>query len=267
MAGLKKNLCEFAHRILQDGDVSGEEIIELQEWLSEIEPPPDLAALLGLKRALVDYCVGELEKGRLQMPAAKAIRAVESMGDILLSFPVTCREQQEQEKAPAVNIRFGTPWNGDVLWQEVQGELQKAEQSIDIAAYTLTFDPMRNLLFHKAKGGIRIRLFVEDDKLWSYGDDVPSLAGQNNIEVRTDGPGNWLMHHKFIIIDRATVINGSLNFTRSGMNSNFENTATFKNQDIAELFTNEFDSLWHDGLVLKSISLFQKTSQPTENQV
>jgi len=250
MAGIKKNLCEFAHRILQDGDVSSEEIIELQEWLSAIEPPPDLAALLGLKRALVDYCIGELENGRLQMPAAKAIRAVERMGDILLSFPVPCREQH-QEKAPAVDIRFGNPWNGDVLWQGVQGELQKAKQSIDIAAYTLTFDPMRKVLFHKAKQGIRIRLFVEDGKLWSFGDDIPSLAGQENIEVRTDGPGDWLMHHKFIIIDRTTVINGSLNFTRSGMQSNFENTATFKNPEIAGLFADEFDSLWKDGLVLK----------------
>lgn len=78
------------------------------------------------------------------------------------------------------------------------------------------------------------------------------------IDDTADGSkGSGLMHHKFLIIDQQKVITGSANFTLSGMHGDFSNLETrgnvnhlllINNQELANIFTEEFNFLWGDGL-------------------
>ena len=76
------------------------------------------------------------------------------------------------------------------------------------------------------------------------------------IDDTADGSkGSGLMHHKFIVIDRKTVITGSTNFTLSGIHGDLSNLNTkgnvnhllvIENQKLAQVFTEEFNYMWGD---------------------
>lgn len=76
------------------------------------------------------------------------------------------------------------------------------------------------------------------------------------IDDTADGSkGSGLMHHKFMVIDGRTVITGSTNFTLSGIHGDLGNINTrgnvnhlvvINNQELAELFTKEFNYMWED---------------------
>ena len=78
------------------------------------------------------------------------------------------------------------------------------------------------------------------------------------IDDTADGSkGSGLMHHKFMIIDRQKVVTGSANFTLSGVHGDFSNLATrgnvnhlllIDNQELATIFTEEFNLMWGDGV-------------------
>ena len=91
-------------------------------------------------------------------------------------------------------------------------------------------------------------------------------AGIPVIDDTADGSkGSGLMHHKFVIVDRQKVVTGSANFTLSGVHGDFANLATrgnvnnlmvIDNQQLATIFTTEFNSMWGDGLGGKQDSKF-----------
>ena len=52
------------------------------------------------------------------------------------------------------------------------------------------------------------------------------------------------MHHKFAIVDGATLINGSFNWTRQAVLGNQENVVIARDAKLAGVFAKEFDSMW-----------------------
>ncbi|MDJ0681797.1 MAG: phospholipase D-like domain-containing protein [Xenococcaceae cyanobacterium MO_167.B52] len=86
------------------------------------------------------------------------------------------------------------------------------------------------------------------------------------IDDTADGSkGSGLMHHKFIIVDRKEIITGSANFTLSGIHGDFSNPKTkgnvnnllkINNAELAQLFTEEFDYMWGDGVAGSQNSKF-----------
>ncbi|MEL7008857.1 MAG: phospholipase D-like domain-containing protein [Cyanobacteria bacterium J06629_2] len=81
-------------------------------------------------------------------------------------------------------------------------------------------------------------------------------AGVEIIDDTADGSkGSGLMHHKFMVVDRQTVILGSANFTLSGLLGDLGNPASrgnvnhllrLDNAQIARLFSEEFEYMWGD---------------------
>lgn len=76
----------------------------------------------------------------------------------------------------------------------------------------------------------------------------------DDTEDRTKGTG--LMHHKFMIIDNKRVITGSANltlsdtygdFSKSETRGNANNILSLKSEALAQIFTQEFNTMWGDG--------------------
>ena len=77
------------------------------------------------------------------------------------------------------------------------------------------------------------------------------------VDDTEDGSrGSGLMHHKFVVIDQTVVLTGSANFTRSGMHGdanrpktrgNVNHMLRFQSSELAELFEQEFHTMWGDG--------------------
>ena len=78
------------------------------------------------------------------------------------------------------------------------------------------------------------------------------------IDDTADGSkGSGRMHHKFLVIDNQKVITGSANFTFSGIHGDFNEAETrgnanhilvINNQQLANIFTQEFNYMWGDGM-------------------
>ncbi len=251
MSSRKKEFHRLVQRILQDGKVDAVEKIQLQEWLVSMEPLPDRAALFSLKEALVSSVLKALKQGKLKISAAQAVQGIDEITDILFSFlpdhvlnPVVQGSSSCQEDA----VYFSGMKNirAEDLWSPIEEVLKQAKQSVDVAAFNLTYDPLRDLLMELARKNIAIHIFAEDASLASEGSDLRELNGVSNIEVKIDGPES-LMHHKFMIIDDGIVINGSMNFTRSAVHRNFENIMIVRNPEITRFFVDEFELLWTVG--------------------
>ena len=52
------------------------------------------------------------------------------------------------------------------------------------------------------------------------------------------------MHHKFVIVDGKTLINGSFNWTRQAVFGNNENVLITSDDLIVSKFKQEFNKLW-----------------------
>jgi competence ComEA-like helix-hairpin-helix protein len=86
------------------------------------------------------------------------------------------------------------------------------------------------------------------------------------IDDTADGSsGSGLMHHKFTIIDNSIVLVGSANYTLSDIHGditrletrgNANNLLRINSPQLAQLFTEEFDLMWGDGVGSKLDSKF-----------
>ncbi|MEO1428034.1 MAG: DUF655 domain-containing protein [Cyanobacteria bacterium J06633_8] len=86
------------------------------------------------------------------------------------------------------------------------------------------------------------------------------------IDDTADGSkGSGLMHHKFMVIDNRFVIVTSANFTLSGIHGDYDNYDSFGNVnnlikidsvELADIFSEEFNLMWGDGLGGKFDSKF-----------
>lgn len=101
-------------------------------------------------------------------------------------------------------------------------------------------------------------------------------AGIAWIDDTADGSaGSGLMHHKFMVVDRQTVIVTSANFTTSDVHGDFSSPGSQGNpnaflkidsSDLAAIFTREFNLMWGDGPGKQPNSLFglKKTFRPVQ---
>lgn len=104
-------------------------------------------------------------------------------------------------------------------------------------------------------------------------------AGIPVIDDTADGSkGSGLMHHKFVVIDNKTVIVTSANFTTSDIHGDFKTAASRGNANnllkiaspkLAQLFTQEFNIMWGDGLGGKPDSKFgiKKPFRPVQQVI
>lgn len=117
-----------------------------------------------------------------------------------------------------------------------------ARERIDVLAYILTQNELRDALLAAHRSGVQVRGVFDEEQFDSTGHDYESLK-QAGLDVRFDGiPG--LMHEKVIIVDGQTVIFGSYNFTRSADERNDENVLVLRDAQLADLFSQEFQRIY-----------------------
>ncbi|MBU3207121.1 DUF1669 domain-containing protein [Clostridium algidicarnis] len=133
-----------------------------------------------------------------------------------------------------VNVEF------DNLENILLKEIEKAENSIDIAVAWITNTKICNALNIASKKGIYIRIIMNDDEI-----NKKMLKLENEIRVyKAPSRGSFanIMHNKFSIFDRNTVITGSYNWTNKAEYNN-ENIVIILNEEIAKKFGDEFNKL------------------------
>ena len=120
--------------------------------------------------------------------------------------------------------------------------INQAEAFINIAMYVFTDREIALSLLDAQKRGVKVRVYLDRSQIESSY-SVSRLLVQKGIKVRIS-TNNYIMHHKFAIIDNRLLLTGSYNWTFSANNRNDENLMVIDDPEIIEIFQNQFVNLW-----------------------
>ncbi|GAI75866.1 unnamed protein product, partial [marine sediment metagenome] len=120
--------------------------------------------------------------------------------------------------------------------------INQAEAFINIAMYIFTDRELALPLVKARERGVKVRLYLDQDQV-DYKYSQSRFLVQKGIKTRISS-NNYIMHHKFAIIDNRLLLTGSYNWTFSANNRNDENLMVIDDPEIIEIFQNQFVNLW-----------------------
>jgi phosphatidylserine/phosphatidylglycerophosphate/cardiolipin synthase-like enzyme len=120
--------------------------------------------------------------------------------------------------------------------------IDEARLSVDVAAYSISLNSVRDALIRAHDRGATVRVVMESTNMDRSDPQRMIKAGIPIIGDNRDG----LMHDKFIVIDKSEVWMGSMNFTDSGAYDDNNNLMRIRSTKVAEDYTKEFNEMFVD---------------------
>ena len=143
--------------------------------------------------------------------------------------------------------------------------LQASQQQVDFALFVFSEPGLSRILAAQSQRGVKVRGLI--DRQFAYRNYSSGLSlmgvdpnhicqgeGTNSAPLATIGvptlPQGDLLHHKFAIVDRRTVIAGSHNWSNAANYHNDETLLVIQdNPTVAAHFNREFDRLYQRGVI------------------
>jgi phosphatidylserine/phosphatidylglycerophosphate/cardiolipin synthase-like enzyme len=120
--------------------------------------------------------------------------------------------------------------------------IDSARLSVDVAAYSISLNSVRNALIRAHERGATVRVVMESTNMDRSDPQRMIKAGIPIIGDNRDG----LMHDKFIVIDKSEVWTGSMNFTDAGAYDDNNNLMRIRSTKVAEDYSKEFNEMFVD---------------------
>ena len=155
---------------------------------------------------------------------------------LVIAFPC---QAQEPQILPPINVYF-SPRGGCtevIIW-----EISAATNTILVQAYSFTSAPIAKALVDAHRRGVDIQVILDKSQRtekYSSADFLVNMGVPTFIDAR-----HAIAHNKIMIIDGATVITGSFNFTKSAEQKNAENLLVIRSPELAAKYTTN----WKDHL-------------------
>jgi phosphatidylserine/phosphatidylglycerophosphate/cardiolipin synthase-like enzyme len=174
------------------------------------------------------------------------------------------RDAAAEDRPAALEVVFSPTQGAGALRNLLAREIRGARAALDIALYTgMTAETAREVA--RSARTCRVRLLVDPGAL------KPDRDGDDPGDRPEDGTPRWrgilagagaavqvmpmpagraskterpAFHHKFAVIDGATVITGSYNWSARGDGENYENLVVIRDRTLAGRFAEEFERLW-----------------------
>jgi phosphatidylserine/phosphatidylglycerophosphate/cardiolipin synthase-like enzyme len=150
---------------------------------------------------------------------------------LLLPLVLSCG-RQEFESLPKVEVYF-SPKGG--CTEAVVAEIDAAQTSIRVQAYSFTSAPIAKALVEAHKRGVDVQVILDKSQRtekYSSADFVLHAGMPVYIDAK-----HAIAHNKVMVLDCRTVVTGSFNFTMSAENSNAENLLILRSPELAERYT------------------------------
>jgi len=132
--------------------------------------------------------------------------------------------------------------HNDTALSVVTRHLSSATRTIDICVFMISSQELADVILRIHQSGVVIRVVVDCEKMDLNCSQIEQFRA-DGIQVRHDKT-SYFMHHKFCIIDRHVLINGSFNWTRQAITGNRENLMICDIPDIVRPYQEEFERLW-----------------------
>lgn len=133
---------------------------------------------------------------------------------------------------------------GETCRDVITNQINSAISRIKICVFTISDDHITNAIISAHKKGRDIKIITDNDKSFDIGSDIERLA-QIGLDIKMDTTPNH-MHHKFMVVDDASLITGSYNWTNSAARYNHENIVLTKESGVIKSFLKEFSQLWSE---------------------
>jgi phosphatidylserine/phosphatidylglycerophosphate/cardiolipin synthase-like enzyme len=139
--------------------------------------------------------------------------------------------QLARADSPKIEVYF-SPQGGCTA--AIIDQISNAQKSIHVQAYSFTSRPIAKALIEANQRGVTVIAILDRSNSKAGYSEAPFLQG-GHISVRLDR-AHAIAHDKVMIIDDATVITGSFNFTTNAEYHNAENLLIIHDTAIAEKY-------------------------------
>lgn len=125
--------------------------------------------------------------------------------------------------------------------------LAKAQNTILVAAYSFTSQELASALLEAKKRNVVVKIILDKSQMtqrYSSATFFANMGFDLKIDVK-----HAIFHNKVMIIDDATVITGSFNFTKAAETKNAENVLIIRdNPKLARLYAENWWRHWNQAL-------------------
>jgi len=122
------------------------------------------------------------------------------------------------------------------------GRLKSTERRLDLCLYLITCHEFSKAILYCLEKGVVVRLILEQSSEGISGCQVGKLR-EAGVFVRARKK-QYLMHHKFALVDGKVLVNGSFNWSGQAVMANNENVVITNQENIVGKFVEEFERLW-----------------------
>jgi len=135
---------------------------------------------------------------------------------------------------------FFSPKGG--ITEDIIRQIDNAQEYIDIAIYSFTYEPLAGAIIRAKNRGVKIRTLMDREQLKGKYLKYKYFL-YNNIAVIQDRHAG-IMHNKIAIIDGRILFTGSYNWSKSAEERNEENLLEFIDEkEIIEIYQERLDYL------------------------
>ncbi len=124
--------------------------------------------------------------------------------------------------------------------EAIVDNLNWAEKSVRVQAYSFTSKPIAEALIAAHKRGVKVEVLLDKSQLRGKGSKL-GLLTQAGVPVLIDKK-HAIAHNKVMILDGVTVLTGSFNFTNAAEDKNAENLLVIRDKIVARKYRNNWDA-------------------------
>lgn len=125
---------------------------------------------------------------------------------------------------------------------QILSEINKAKISIYVQGYSFTDKDIAAALTDAARRGVKVQVLLDKSNR-NDSRSAKDIIIQSHIPLRFDSPAG-IAHNKIIVLDEATVISGSYNFSAAAYKRNTENLLVLNNKNIAQKYLQNWQKRW-----------------------
>lgn len=130
----------------------------------------------------------------------------------------------------------------DEVAAQIVAQIQGARSRVRFLAFTFTSEEIASAMLERARAGVVVQGVIESRNAERPYSQYQRLRTEVHDLLPDGNP--YTMHHKVIIVDDATVILGSYNFTASADEANDENVLVIHDPQVAAAFVREFGRVY-----------------------
>lgn len=103
--------------------------------------------------------------------------------------------------------------------QRIKELIRSAKKTVRVAMFTWTRQDLAHEVIKAAKRGVKVQVVIDNNSGKGASAQIVKLLKQNGIDVHLS-QGVGLLHHKFMVVDKKVLVNGSANWTKAAFGTN-----------------------------------------------